>query len=52
MMFPVSGKREDSKLAWKNMVRPNGFLFSMAKGKKSDDEVIDMNDLEIARGDN
>jgi hypothetical protein len=50
MMFPVSGKREDSKAAWKNMIRPNGFLFSMGKGKKSDDEVLDMDDVDIAKG--
>ena len=52
----MHGKRADSehsKPAWRNMVRPTGFMFSMAKGKKSDessenfvDEMTD-NDVDV-----
>ena len=34
------GKRtpDETRAAWRNMARPTGFMFSMAKGKKSDEE--------------
>ena len=34
------GKRtpDETRGAWRNMARPTGFMFSMAKGKKSDEE--------------
>jgi len=41
MLSDGGEKRDDSKTVWKNMVRPNGFIFSMARGKKSDEDIID-----------
>jgi hypothetical protein len=37
----MQGKRagEDHRPTWQNMVRPTGFMFSMAKGKKSNNNL-------------
>ena len=39
----MQGKRADeNRPVWQNMVRPTGFMFSMAKGKKSaDDDLLE-----------
>ena len=44
----MQGKRaDDNRPVWQNMVRPTGFMFSMAKGKKSaeDDLLENFDDL-------
>ena len=36
---------EDHRPTWQNMVRPTGFMFSMAKGKRSDDDLETVDEL-------